>query len=462
MKFKLSGFSRISQDSNVLNGRSLDANSRFAAQNAFLEIRWDAEAKLGSLLGEPVISLHFKYDVVGGAVTLPKMTSRGIQYELRSYKLLTDDLRSKLRISDVDLRMTFSAKNVASEYALLDMVEDAGATGAPGEWSYNVPGSPDWDETFLIVGSEDRFIPETIAKLAWKNGLSLNDAIIEKARLNFHYLHSYYMKRYRSREKYRSLENAYNQLAEGLRRSYGIDVKNIAAKDAWNQSNFALEAQREFDDPSVWEGRVAELEKHLKKLAAFPDNLRLGNNHVPYNAAVNDYKRLTASINLEFSNFEPEGKDPQKVKRGFAAKFGGDSRNVSQDASGIGEKRPGDVRVWTIYSYIDKKGKGPKVGSEIKLGYNLYRKGKILDIYQITRKKSGCTAYTTQFIRFMTGYMKEADIERYSKNTDIYLSRADADKRVKDFKSNPSYPAVNIITPKKNPCSDEYDNAPRP
>ncbi len=305
MEFALSGEDRVAGDAHGTEGASLD-------------IDWDAELKLGLLIGEPIVSLRFRYDVVAGRVTIPTLTEKGRGYETMMYRQLSPELQEGVRLTDVKLRMTFG-----SDAGEIDLVADVGATGQPGAWSFNIPGSPDWDDLFEGKGVNGGMLDAETAKAAWAGGLTLRTVVIEDADLNFHLMHETYMPDY-DREEYRALKSAYDRLADGLKRSYGIEIG--AERGAWTNAYFVSERSGEIGTRQEWSKRRRDLGRHLDKLSRLPDNLKAGANHGPYEQAVKDAEKLRDSIARNLASFDAEGVDPTTLEQGYEPEFGGDFR----------------------------------------------------------------------------------------------------------------------------------------
>lgn len=320
-RFEYSSVSRIYKDKNVAKIAGMDAKSVAAANEAWLELHWKIEATLGQLLGEPVVSIRFHYEILNGDVTVPIMTSRGTAYRLVNYHKLPKELQDKVRLYDVHVRMQFITPEKNARSYRLDIIEDVGATEAAGTWSFNVPGSPDWDELFLRSGASDTFHSVEVAKEAWQTKLRLNGAFIEQGDLNFHLLHAHYNDMYHDRELYRALEDGYAQLAKGLNRSYGINVNDFARSKAWTSDWFRGERSDGLDLPSDWRKRTKDMIAHMDKLSKLPDHLRVGGNHGPYDAAVSNYNKLNESARYSLFNFKPSGPDPNTQPKGHEPQF---------------------------------------------------------------------------------------------------------------------------------------------
>lgn len=298
----------------TFSGRDAIAGSSAATEGASVVIDWEAEVRLGLLLGEPVVSVRFKYEIVDGVVTLPIVGSGG-EYNTVPIRDLPSDWREGIRLIDVDLGVDVTQQTIASPY----LIADVGAPGRPGEWSFNVPGSPDWDELFrdpdLDLINEDNFLDELEAQTIWQEALNLSDAFILDAELSFYHLHNTYMRS--GREEYRGLGIASNRLTEGVRRSYGLDASDHP--DAWR----AEVLNEPLGDESAWRSRNQRLEALIDRLSDLPDELREGDNHAPYEQAVADAALVMRSLDREIASWEAEGVDPDTLEQGYEPNFQG-------------------------------------------------------------------------------------------------------------------------------------------
>ena len=312
------GISRAQTMEFALSGEDRVAGHAYGTEGAALDIDWNAELKLGLLIGEPIVSLRFRYDVAAGRVTIPTLTEEGRGYETMMYRQLSPELQEGVRLTDVKLRMTFG-----SDVGEIDLVADVGATGQPGAWSFNIPGSPDWDDLFEGKGVSGGMLDAETAKAAWAGGLTLRTVVIEEADLNFHLMHETYMRDY-DREEYRALKSAYDRLADGLKRSYGIEIG--AERGAWTDAYFVSERSGDMATREEWSKWMRDLGQHLDRLSRLPDNLKAGANHEPYEQAVKDAEKLRLSIVEELVSFDAEGVDPTTLEQGYEPEFGGDFR----------------------------------------------------------------------------------------------------------------------------------------
>ncbi|MEQ8481989.1 MAG: hypothetical protein RIC18_15140 [Hoeflea sp.] len=440
------------------------ASERGAAVN----FDFEAGIKLGLLLGEPLVSLRMRYELTGGIVTTPTFEPGEDQYETRQLDLLPSEAKDRLRLYNAKIRFTFDSGTGDA----VELIADAGHLRPAGELSFNVPGSPDWDELFIVPGSifqngEPTYYNEASAQAIWASGLTLRSWDFEDISLTLRDMHRWYAEN-NERPRFLALQRAIRQVELGVKASYGYQFRGDSTDPLLDGiSNVAtwLEVEAEtggFDgeveyDKQQWQEVLSRAEVRFLRLSSLPAELAIGGNHQPYQEAVRNARRLLFQTHQEITNFEPQGVDVSSFPKGREVEFTEPATKLGTQTS-----QEGDVKVWTIQIYIDKKGKGPKIGDEFKLGSQISRKGTVLSQYQVTRKGQGCTVYTAQFVLFMEGYVKEDKISAYSRNVDIYKSRAEAEERLKFFKSNHSYPLADVTIPKKNVCADAALNVPRP
>ena len=96
--------------------------------------------EISTLMGEPVVKVRAKYTI-----------GQFVDIDGKSYvaNKLSQKKLAKLKIYDLKLRVPFETDTVNTNlYIMMDM----GAMGNPGEWSYNTPGSPNWDK-WIMYGS---------------------------------------------------------------------------------------------------------------------------------------------------------------------------------------------------------------------------------------------------------------------------------------------------------------------
>ena len=296
----------------TVTGPTTRISGEGTAKGTSLDVAWQAKAKLGVLAGEPVVSVTFMFDVIGGFVTIPELGGTGWSHVQTRYESLPQEVRQGVRLIDVDLRLVFS--NGINRY---EVIADVGASGAPGAWSFNVPGSPEWDSLFVSNGG---YLGENSARGAFSDTLELVDARIESYTLSLYELHGRYLSLFEDRERYRALELANNRLLEGLDRSYGIDASQM--KSTWTKAYFISENQSgALDDPKEWRARVDALDEALNKLSSLPQDLRAGTNHAPYDQAVKDLDRLRSAIWDSVRHHESNQINPADREEGYPVDF---------------------------------------------------------------------------------------------------------------------------------------------
>ena len=296
----------------TVTGPTTRISGEGTAKGASLDVAWQAKAKLGVLAGEPVVSVTFMFNVVGGFVTIPELGETGWSHVQTRYESLPQEVQEGVRLIDVDLRLVFS--NGINRY---EVIADVGASGAPGTWTFNVPGSPEWNSLFVANGG---YLGENSARAAFSDTLELVDARIESYTLSLYELHGRYLSLFEDRERYRALELANNRLLEGLDRSYGIDASQM--KSSWTKAYFISENQSgALDDPQEWRARVDALDEALNKLSSLPQDLRAGTNHAPYDQAVKDLDRLRSAIWDSVRHHESNQIDPADREEGYPVDF---------------------------------------------------------------------------------------------------------------------------------------------
>ena len=307
----------------TVSGRAVISGDTGATEGAVVELDWDARVRLGLLMDEPVLSLYLKFEQpdfarVINTVTLPVLTQDGPRYAPVSLAQLPQEISRQFRLMNVKLRLTFRS---SAQRALFYAVGDVGITGLEGEWSFNVPGSPNWDGLFRRDAVREGYYDEDTARQLYENDLTLVSTEIHSAELNLYDLHTAYMRSYEAREEYRVLGEAYDRLLEGLQRSYGIDASNI--ENGWRRDILAAEEQGPLADPDTWFKAHRDFRAALRKLADLPDALRSGDNHGPYDEAVRQYRQISRAATNAAYNFAAAGVDPDTVQPGEAPVFGG-------------------------------------------------------------------------------------------------------------------------------------------
>jgi hypothetical protein len=132
-----------------LNNIRGTAQSLYDAQVPF---EFDANWKLETLLNEPLRNLNIRWRLpIAGKITGKNLTPfRGYQ---DSFPIsdLPPHIRKTIRIYDLKVRVTLAQPQTSW---LATVTFDAGVPGHAGtDWSYNVTGSPPWDEFMNQIGT---------------------------------------------------------------------------------------------------------------------------------------------------------------------------------------------------------------------------------------------------------------------------------------------------------------------
>ncbi len=115
------------------NGTFKLMDYRRGANNTF-DTTIEVKYSLDSLMGEPVVKAQARYSVMG----LVNINGKRLK--------LSREQLNKLKIVNLKLTVPFETKAIPRR---LFIEIDMGAMGAPGKWSYNTPGSPNWNKWIM-------------------------------------------------------------------------------------------------------------------------------------------------------------------------------------------------------------------------------------------------------------------------------------------------------------------------
>lgn len=303
-------------------------------RGAAVNFDFEAELKLGLLLDEPVISLRMRYDFTGGVVTTPTFEPGEDRFETRQLDLLPTEAAERLRLHDAKIRFTFDTGTGDA----VEVIADAGYLKRAGEWSFNVPGSPDWDRLFIVPGSqfqdgEPSYYSEASARAIWASGLTLSAWDFEDIRLSQYDMHRWYAEN-NERARFHALQEAIRQVEKGISASYGYQFRGDDTDpllDGMSSVATWLEVEARtggFDgsvtyDKTQWQEVLARAETRFLKLASLPPDLAIGDNHEPYQRAVQNARQLLFQTGQAISSFKPEGVDVAALPAGHEAEFDG-------------------------------------------------------------------------------------------------------------------------------------------
>ncbi|WP_172677030.1 hypothetical protein [Aestuariivita boseongensis] len=286
---------------------------------------WNAQIRMGLIMGDPVISVRFKWDLIGGVVTLPRIgESGGDAYETRNLDDLPSAARELVGIYDVKLRLTLRGPG-GQRY---DLIEDVGVPDKPGaDWSFNVPGNPDWDQVFIRKGSshEGDYYSEDAARAIWRDGLVLEWAQIEAASLSLSDLHTWYY-RNNPQDRIRALDEAISRLNQGVNYTFGFDTKAFEPLENWHLNKMPWDRAQE---------TLQQRERTFEKLMNVDKKWGLGANPAPYEEARRQAQlilRTAETRQLQLTGVGPS-LEGQRGK-GYAPTFSGNYK-IETDADGV-------------------------------------------------------------------------------------------------------------------------------
>lgn len=301
ISFAFSTLTVSAQEYHETSGRNASAGS---IVNGLLKFDWDAKIAVDTLLGEPVVSVRFRYKNLRESLgVVPELHRRsgGIFSSARdtTVKELSTLPKAALlgpRLYQVKMLFKFAVGgNSSSNIVYLSADVGVPAKGDGQTWSYNTPGSPAWGELFTSAGSK---VTATRAKEFLKSGLTLKSAKIVSAEVSWLELQKWYLGESRQADIDRLLE-AEKLLEAGIERSYGFDV-------------------RKTDPRSVTAQTYRLLERHVDRLSRLPEHIRIGDNHGPYLAALALVKKQAREFSTRKESFKFSEPDVNAMAQGKA------------------------------------------------------------------------------------------------------------------------------------------------
>ncbi|MBU2867296.1 hypothetical protein [Pacificibacter marinus] len=282
--------------------------------NVRLVSTWSTELRTGILMGEPVISTRFKYEIVPGLsfVSVPVFNTGVYSKKLLSQLPVAGQLKPRLYNMEIVYRLSSPLF-----YRDIYLRSDIGipAVGDGNTWSFNVPGSPDWNRVFSYTENMSEYLSEQDAKERLANPMTLVDAKIVNHDVTQFDLHEWYKKYDKSPQIY-GLLAANKHLAEGIRRSTGHEFK------ATTQSTVTVIAGVNWIGPDA-DRAIDVLEREFEKLSNLPQRFIPQDNPEPYRVAVRDAHRMREFAQNEAANFKSRGIDPASLPQGYEPNFRG-------------------------------------------------------------------------------------------------------------------------------------------
>ncbi|MBN7776633.1 hypothetical protein JYP49_05155 [Nitratireductor aquimarinus] len=298
-----------------------------SGDGAELRVDWEAETKIGLLLGEPVVSARFRYALQGGTVTLPTSTALGAsRYETHSLASLPRSAMDLIELYGVRLRLDFRG-----DEGDFHLIVDVGRPGPAGDWSFNVPGSPDWGTLFRGPGStldDPRYLSAGRAREEVRRGLTLAAGSIVEAHVTLLRLHQWY-ERENPDYHLKAYGAAIRHLEDGVRVSYGYNETTPEALE----TVFIKSVRDRLDF-------VASYERRYRKLLDIPDRFRTGGNHAPYEVARDQARRMIINARERAPRFESDQVNPGALHdRGHPPRFDGSGVAAAEPKGSTGQPK---------------------------------------------------------------------------------------------------------------------------
>lgn len=254
-----------------------------------VEISYDVNARIGILWGEPVVSMHWRYDLRNWDIAVPTYAP-GERYTRLSALYAPQDMPGP-RPYDVDVALYFTAQTSGIAIEHVKIVENVGATSLSGEWSFNTPGSPNWDDLMVYANStfEDP-VPGELAKEFYRRGLEFNYATIESINWSNASAESWLADNNKAPSN-RAKAEALDHLLDAIEKAYGYDVSRYRHPP----ENY---------DPSIFTSTTPDsLDSALTNARELHENLRRGEDEI-FEDALEDVNEVIALLE------EDKARDP--------------------------------------------------------------------------------------------------------------------------------------------------------
>lgn len=198
---------------------------------------------IGTLLGEPVTSTEmlWQIDPFGSTVSVPSLGGATPGLVLVPLGDLGPEAVSKIGFTEFKVVFRFSSSAFGQDVVL---VQDVGvlADGDGQEWSFNVPGSPDWSQLYSPYRTEHHantnwtdhriYLSEEEAREVMRSEPTLLDAWIIPGNFTSYKLHQWYRKT-TSRTRF----NAMEQFADEVRNK--VEDLGLVLNLTWSGWSFA-------------------------------------------------------------------------------------------------------------------------------------------------------------------------------------------------------------------------------
>lgn len=315
----------------LLAGPAMAKNYSFEAsdkqlsdENRWVHAYWDAQLKLFTLIGDPVVSVRIRYQFNPNMtrVSLPTLDGSNRDFQLNLGQL-PGEAYTLLNLYDVKVRFEFRTNVNFPEVVYL--TEDVGDPGpSDGKtWSFNVPGSPNWDKFLTRASSggygrpEDAniFLSEDEAKKVYAAGLQLSDATIVSYKVTAFDLQNWYAAHTKWPEVRATIE-AYNYLTDAVRRSTGLRSNPIKQMtyDALTDGTLMGTFLANQDDT------LYSVRKKLDKLMNLPDSFIPEDNPGPYETAIKEAPKIISKTRDYAKEWRSSELASSTLKKGYPPK----------------------------------------------------------------------------------------------------------------------------------------------
>lgn len=291
------------------------SDNEFTSGNARLKLIWDADLKLFSMLGEPVVSTRFRYrfNEAMTYVSLPALDGTN-GYFTTSLSKLPAAGRERAQLFNVKVAYRFATQQPGQSSIYL--VSDVGDPGKPDgrTWSFNVPGSPDWGRLFTRGEPTGSYLSAAEAKAAFSAGLRLVEARILSYEFTEFDLHNWYRENTRWPEVMATLK-AYNYLADAVRRSTGL---NPPRYDGLNVNSMAHTVKDDvLADHEKW---LRNFRAKYEKLLNLPEEFKAKGNPQPYETALLEAPAIISRARGFVQGWRSSDVDPASLPKGYSPK----------------------------------------------------------------------------------------------------------------------------------------------
>lgn len=281
-----------------------DWNGVFSADSSST-IKWDALLKMDLLYGEPVFSTKFRYEVQAWSYILPNLGqdkfSRWSDMGVLTGEGTLPADAPRARPYDVKLAFRFRV-DLSNRY--VEVIQDVGAPGKPGEWSFNVPGSPNWNRTFISDSSPGKgeWLNEAQARKVWKSRLDLAGVRVVSSQWSSSEVMDYINRNNMFNRTMATIE-AINRLLDGVGRSYGYDVTGQRP------------SKERYARPKFRESVPLELLRQLERLQNLPEKLKEGDD-TAYEQAKAEAEDIVAVMEEDIASYEDKTPRPEDLPKG--------------------------------------------------------------------------------------------------------------------------------------------------